>query len=534
MMHRKNALVTTLVLFGTSVALCQNVPADRPNVPIYSVTVVERTIKAVDYRYRGGPTPIDFRGTVLLPHAKGEAMVESKAGRTEIDAKFDHVEAPTRYGAEYLTYVLWAITPEGHAKNLGELLPGSSDHGKLHVTTDLQAFGLLVTAEPYSAVRRPSDVVVMENEIRPDTMGGIEQIAAKYELLPRGEYTYNVPSDLTKGVALGEALSMDRYEALLEVYQAQNAVQIAKSMGADQYAPDIYNKADALFQTARDYQLRRADRATVVTAARQAAQTAEDARAITEKRKQDEVLALSENQAAREQERAAREKDLRIRAEVDAQAARAQSSADRMQLEDERNSRQRVEAELAVAKAVPLPPPPSPAPVATTVVVLPPATGTIDSPQKVDLRMRLAQQLNAALPTRDTPRGLVVSIPDSDFRGTTLNPAVYGSLLRVAAVIAAQPGLLVQVEGHTDNLAGEQRAETFSYERAAAVRSELARAGVPASAMSARGVGSSRPLTSNATALGREQNRRVEITIAGDVIGTQAYWDKTYPIVPPR
>jgi outer membrane protein OmpA-like peptidoglycan-associated protein len=532
MMHSKNAQITALVLFGTSVAWCQNRPADRPNVPIYSVTVIERTVKAVDYRYRGGPTPIDFRGTVLLPHAKGEAMVESKAGRTEIDAKFDHVEAPTRYGAEYLTYVLWAITPEGHAKNLGELLPGSSDHGKLHVTTDLQAFGLLVTAEPYSAVRQPSDVVVMENEIRPDTIGGIEQIAAKYELLPRGQYTYNVPSDLTKGVALGEALPMDRYEALLEVYQAQNAVQIAKSMGADQYAPDTYNKAEALFQTARDYQLRRADRATVVTAARQAAQTAEDARAITEKRKQDEILAMSQDQATKEQERAAREKELRIRAEADAQAARAQSSADRMQLEDERNSRQRVEVELAAARAVPLPPPP--APVATTVVVLPPVSGTIESPQKIDLRMRMLRELNASLPTIDTPRGLVVSLPDGNFRGTTLNPAIYGSLLRIAAVIARQPGLLVQVEGHTDNVAGEERAETFSYERAAAVRSELARAGVPASAMSARGVGSSRPVTSNATASGREQNRRVEITIAGDVIGTQAYWDKTYPIVVPR
>ena len=168
-MTSKWVVPTVLGLFCTTGAWCQNLPAEHENVPIYQVTVTERTVKAVDYQYRSGPTPVDFRGTVLLPKAKGDAMVESKAGRTEIDAHFQRLEAPTRYGAEYLTYVLWAITPEGHARNLGEVLPGSSDHAHLHVTTDLQAFGMIVTAEPYSAVRQPSDVVVMENEVRPDT-----------------------------------------------------------------------------------------------------------------------------------------------------------------------------------------------------------------------------------------------------------------------------------------------------------------------------------------------------------------------------
>jgi outer membrane protein OmpA-like peptidoglycan-associated protein len=527
-MKSKLVLLPTLGLFLTTAVWCQNQPVDHPNVPIYRVTVVERTVKAVDYQYRGGPTWIDFRGTVLLPMAKGEARVESKAGRTEIDARFDRVAAPARFGAEYLTYVLWAITPEGHAKNLGEVLPGSSDHAKLHVTTDLQAFGLLVTAEPYSAVRQPSDVVVLENEVRPETVGGIEQIQAKYELLPRGEYTYNVPSDMQNAVAQGERLPMDRYEALLEVYQAQNAVQIARSMEADRYAPDTFNKAEALLRTAQDFQLQRADRSTVVTAARQAAQTAEDARAITVKRKQDEQVTLAQQQLAREQELRAREQELRLRAEADAQAARSQASADRMQLDEERSSRQRAEADAAAARAVP--PPPPPAPVETQTVV-------VDRPardyQKTDFRMRLQQELNSALPTLDTPRGLVVTLPDTDFRGTGLNPAVYGNLLRIAAVVAAHPGLYIAIDGHTDSVFNESRAEEFSYERAAAVREELMRAGVPVTAMSTRGLGSSRPLVSNATASGREQNRRVEITISGDSIGSLPAWDKTYPVIPP-
>src|SRR5882724_174269 len=166
------------------------------SVPIYQVTVTERTVKAVNYEYRRGPTRIDFRGTILLPDAKGDAVVESKAGRADISVKFDRVLAPSRYGGEYLTYVLWAITPEGHAKNLGEVLADGGDHARLHVTTDLQAFGMIVTAEPYSAVRQPSDVVVMENEIRPDTAGKVEVIQAKYELLPRGQYTYVKPAEM--------------------------------------------------------------------------------------------------------------------------------------------------------------------------------------------------------------------------------------------------------------------------------------------------------------------------------------------------
>src|SRR6516164_1385915 len=166
------------------------------SVPIYQVTVIERSVKAVSYQYLGGQTQIDFAGTVLLAQAKGTAIVESKSGRTQIGARFSNLAAPSRFGGEYLTYVLWAITPEGHPKNLGEIIPGSSDKAHTQVTTDLQSFGLIVTAEPYAAVRLPSDVVVMENVVRPDTLGSTEPINVKYELMPRGAYTYQVPSDL--------------------------------------------------------------------------------------------------------------------------------------------------------------------------------------------------------------------------------------------------------------------------------------------------------------------------------------------------
>jgi len=205
-------------------------PDAKPaNVPIYRVNVVERTIRAINYEYRSLPTPIDFKGTVLLPKSKGGATVESKQGRTEIDAHFDNLTASTAFGPEYLTYVLWALTPDGRPHNLGEVVANSNDRASLKVTTDLQAFAMIVTAEPYSAVRQPSDVVVLENQVRPDTIGINEQVNARYELLPRGQYSYQVPDALEAAAAAnGPKVSMGEYEELLEIYQAQNAVGIAR------------------------------------------------------------------------------------------------------------------------------------------------------------------------------------------------------------------------------------------------------------------------------------------------------------------
>jgi len=242
------------VLIGTN-AFCQPAPAVAPEaprtVPLYKVTVIEHNLQAVNYEYRSLPTEIDFRGTVLLPNAKGRAIVESKRGRTEIDAKLEKLTPPTQFGRQYLTYVLWAISPEGAPHNLGEVVPNGSDVAHVHVTTDLQAFGMLVTAEPYSAVRQPSDVVVMENQVRPDTVGRIKPIAAKAELLSRGQFTFDKQAAVTSVAEQMPKVSMDEYEQLLEIYQAENALGIARAANADQLAPETFNKAQAAYNEAR-------------------------------------------------------------------------------------------------------------------------------------------------------------------------------------------------------------------------------------------------------------------------------------------
>jgi hypothetical protein len=287
-----------LVLAGALQAQSQPAGTVPPNqedlqtgTPIYRVRVVGRTTKAVNYRRNGVATPLDFRGTVLLPDAEGSAWVKANKGSTEVRAKFKKLPAPTRFGREYLTYVLWAITPEGRATNLGEILTDNDDDGKLNVTSDLQAFAMIVTAEPYFSVTQPSDVVVMENAVRKDTIGQIELVDARYELLKRGEYAYDTEAAKAEAAGKREKLPMHRYEALLAIYQAQNAVQIAQSLGAERLATDSIAKAQRLLLTARQYYDNKNDSKTVIQTARQAAQTAEDARLITIARQERETAA---------------------------------------------------------------------------------------------------------------------------------------------------------------------------------------------------------------------------------------------------
>src|SRR3984893_1598135 len=213
-------------------------------VPIYRVTVVARSTKAINYRHRSGPTEVDLLGTDLMPQAKGQATVNSKQGRIEIKARMEKLTPATQFGPEYLTYVLWAVTPGGRPKNLGEiLLNGKNSH--LEVTTDLQTFGLIVTAEPYFAVTQPSDVVVMENVVTDRTAGTIQPIEAKYELLKRGQYVANAPQQDAQPLALDRKVP-------LELYEARNAVRIARWIGADRYAPDSLHKAEESLQNAED------------------------------------------------------------------------------------------------------------------------------------------------------------------------------------------------------------------------------------------------------------------------------------------
>jgi hypothetical protein len=257
-----SSVMKTASLFLTmcGLALAQAPQAPTPTLqstdngvttPIYRITVVARTTKAINYHHRSGSTRIGFRGTALMPEARGEAKVESKQGVIKIDADMEKLGPATQFGPEYLTYVMWAITPEGRATNVGEVLLNNSGKTKLDATTELQSFGLIVTAEPYFAVTQPSDLVVMENFVRHDTTGTIEEVDAKYELLQRGQYVLNVaPRDIQPRL-------LDP-KTPLELYEARNAVQIARWTGAERYAGDTFQKAVQGLDNAEGYLIGRA------------------------------------------------------------------------------------------------------------------------------------------------------------------------------------------------------------------------------------------------------------------------------------
>jgi flagellar motor protein MotB len=500
-------------------APCQTQPAKDRTVPLYQVTVSERSVDAVNYQYRSGPTKIDFRGTVLLTHGKGEATVQSQRGSTEIDAKFENLVPPTRFGREYLSYVLWAISPEGAPHNLGEIVPDGSNHAHLRVSTDLQVFGLIVTAEPYSVVRQPSDVVVLENQIRPDTLGRAQPIHAKYELMPRGQYTYQVPEE-SAAAAGAPKVSMDRYEAILEVYQAQNAVAIARAAHAEQYAPEVFSKAEQALAEAQRLQSSRTSDTAIVEKAREAAEAAEDARTIAERRDKEDRIAKAQAEA---------QQALRAKAQAEAAAvqARAEADATRTDLEAERAARQQAEADAAAARQQ------AEQAQADRRETTPAAAPAAELPNRqaaqTTLRVQLLDRLNGVLPTSDTPRGLVITLGDGSFVESVLRSPASQTVARLAPILAAQPGLRIHVEGYTDS----RESQELSARRAAAVSEALVAAGLSARAVSSEGLGDSRPLESN-TEAGRIENRRVEIVVTGEPIGSLPYWDKPYSVSPQK
>jgi outer membrane protein OmpA-like peptidoglycan-associated protein len=493
--------------------------------PVFRTEVISRTTKAVDYRHRGGSTQVEMAGTDLMPQVRGEAKVDSKTGRLEIKAKVSEMESADKFGLEYLTYVLWAITPEGRANNLAEVI---LDHGKadIHATTDLQAFGLIITAEPYFAVTQPSDLVVAQNIIRTDTKGREEFINVKYEALPKGLYASQV--EPIRDVVYG----MDRH-APLELFEARNAVRIARSSKAEQYAASIFAKAQADLQQAEDYYRRKQGRTPIGTVAREAVQTAEEAR----------VMSLKHQ----EEERAQRERDAAAAREAQANAQAEEESRRRAQAENDRSSaeqaradadRARQEAELAAQKASQEK---QEAQAAQAAALAQQQALQAENEKaralqeeaergrqraeadKTAMRARLLQQLNAVLVTRDTARGLISTMPDVLFENAryALRPAARESLARVAGILLAYPDLRLEVDGHTDSVGSDAYNQDLSEKRAGAVRDYLVQQGIPVSSVTTMGFGKTQPIASNSNAAGRQQNRRVEVVVSGEVIGGQ-------------
>jgi outer membrane protein OmpA-like peptidoglycan-associated protein len=472
-------------------ALAQTAPTTTINIesmpvaPVFRLNVISRNVQAVNYQHRSGATKLDFAGTDLMPSANGEAKVNSQRGSIQIEAEFGQLAKPTTFGNEYLTYVLWAISPEGRAVNLGEVLLGGNHRSKLHATTDLQAFALIVSAEPYYAVRQPSNVVVLENVVRADTKGTTEAVNAKYELMERGGY---IPTGYKfDPVVLNAKLP-------LEFFEARNALRIAESEGAEKYAADSYQRAVGLMATAdADATTKHVDTKPLIAVSRDAVQTAEDAREIAVKK-------ITEERLANERR--------------DSSNAQAESQA---QADEATRQKEKAQSDMAASQA------------ASAAAVSAAQTDADQSrlaaqqaeTDKAAMRTKLSEQLNSILATRDTARGLIVSMSDVlfDTGQYSLKPGAREKLAKVAGILLAYPGLNIEVGGYTDNVGGDAMNQTLSENRASSVRDYLVQEGVGINSVTAKGFGNTMPVASNDNSSGRQQNRRVELLVSGDAIG---------------
>ncbi len=537
------ALGITLSLSALAQTNSQSTMALEPmeHTPTFRVTVVSRSIQAVNYKHRGGATKMDFAGTDLMPQARGEAKVESKKGYIEIEVEFANLENPTTFGNEYLTYILWAISPEGRAVNLGEILVGDNHRSKVDVTTDLQAFALVVTAEPYYAVRQPSNVVVLENVVREDTKGTTEAMHTKYELLERGGY---IPTGYKfDPVVLNTKLP-------LEFFEARNALRIAQSEGAETYARDSYQHASRLMdQVDADATGRHTDRKAMIGVAREVVQTAEDARAITVKKIEEERLE-NERQAAadaqantqlqaddatrkKEQAQLDQARAERARSQAESDTARAQAATARAESATATAQADAANAQLAAdqaksdmannqaASATALSAAQADADQSRLTAQQAQLSAQQAEAEKAAMRTRLSEQLNKILQTRDSARGLIVSMSDVlfDTGKYSLKPGAREKLAKVAGILLAYPGLNIEVGGYTDNVGGDQMNQTLSENRARSVRDYLVQQGVESNSVTAKGFGNSLAVASNNNAAGRQQNRRVELLVSGEAIG---------------
>jgi len=492
----KRCVTLGLVWFVAGIAAAQT----KKQIP--DADVISRSIKAIGYEVGGGSTKVIFIGTTAAPNASGEAKVEAKTGGTNIDLKVKGMPQPTSLGAEFLTFVLWTITPDGSTNNLGEIPIDKNGEGKLSVTAPAQTFAMIVTAEPYFAVSLPSEVVVLENDTKKNTKGKIFPDNS-FKLMKRTQYA-----------KLGNplALTPDLKNVPLDMYEARNSVDIAKSQGAPQYAPDIYAKATSSLQQAENALSSKSDKSQIITIARQTIQFAEDARSLSAERQEAERIQKEKDAAAAAAAAQAKEEaDARAAAEAQRQAELNAAKQAQMQAEaDAAAARQKAAADAQAA-----------------------ALQAKEQAAREDaeraraataaLRKQLLDQLNSVLQTTDTPRGLVVNMADVlfAFGKYDLKPDAQLKLAKLAGIIQAHPGLHLAIEGHTDNVGSDEANMKLSQQRADTVRDFLINQGLAPDTVTAVGMGKSDPVADNSTADGRQKNRRVEIIVSGEVIGAK-------------
>ncbi|HKS10762.1 MAG TPA: OmpA family protein [Pyrinomonadaceae bacterium] len=482
---------------------------------------VERKTVAITYPLDETVT-VKFRGTTLLPRLKGEAKVR-RAGRrgTRVELKIDDLPRASELGGIYTTYVLWAISPNGQVDNLGEIKRGGSMFvdSKLDVTTPLQTFALILTAEPHFLMKVPSKMVVMEN-LPPQRPNGstVETVDVRY---------IGNSSDYFRNVNVPEIADRDYRETPVSLLGARQAVNLAKYAGASQDAPDELQAAEDQLQSAEkawrlgqpvaevDIEARKATSAGVhaeeVAGVRRVARKNRD-----EIRRRDDAVRAAEKNADELERQVAQlrtslEKEQRARelAERDLGSANDQLREKRVEIARLRDENQvlRTEGEAAKLKA------------ARYEGEKQAETARVEAERLAVERRNAEANLKATLAkygsVKETSSGFRLILPEkiwSNARQATLSPTAAANLEPLAALLASNPDYQILIEAYTDNKGDEVSLQQLTQERARVLSDRFQSAGVDPMRIQANGMGASNPLAPNTTVANRTKNRRVEIT----------------------
>jgi outer membrane protein OmpA-like peptidoglycan-associated protein len=461
-------------------------------VPARAADVDTRSTVALTYR-EGSGTQVDLVGRGQTTGTVGKADVKRSEGRTRVKLKLEALPHPQSLGSLYTTYMLWAVAPEGRAESLAEL-PHSKSFD-VDATTAMPTFSLIVTAEPDSAVTRPGPRLVAENAVNDETKGRLQSAKVEYETADERAIAVRGGPD---------------FKTPLPVLGARRAVELARAAGADRYADGELKEAEIKLATAeqlwsgRDKLSKEAD-----VAARDAMRLAEHARSLTGERAEAAGLARERRNARTAVNQAM---DQAETAQDRAEQAQAQAAMERQQAEQARTQADDAMLETAKAKA------------SVLQAQSDADRARLEAQQarqdQAALQEQLYQSLSAILETRREARGLIVNLSDVlfDFNKADLKPGAREKLAKIAGILLTYPGLQISLEGHTDAIGSDAYNQVLSRRRAESARSYLLESGIKPEIVQAMGFGESQPVASNDSAAGRQQNRRVELVVSGEII----------------
>ena len=491
----------------------------------------ERKTVAITYPLDETVT-VKFRGTTVLPRLKGEAKVK-RAGRrgTRVEFSVEDLPRASELGGIYTTYILWAISPDGHVDSLGEIKRSGSTFvdSKLDVTTPLQTFALILTAEPHFLMKVPSRMVVMEN-LPPKRSNGSQVETADVRYIGNS-------SDYFRTAKVPEIADADYRQTPVSLLGARQSINLAKYAGASQDAPDELQTAEDHLQAAEkawrlgqslsevDIEARKATSAGAhaeeVAAARRAARVSRE-----EIRRRDEAVRSAEESAESSQRevaqlRAALEKEQRARelAERDLGTTNDQLREKRVEIAQLRDEIQTLRAESDAAKLK----------LARMEGEKQAETDRIDAERKAAERKTAEANLKETLAKygtlKETASGFRLVLPETIWtstRAATLSAASSAKLEPLAALLASNPDYQILIEAYTDNKGNEVSLQQLTQERARVLSDRFQSAGVDATRIQANGMGASNPLAPNTTIAGQKKNRRVEITFTSPLKNTAA------------